>query len=62
MNFHKNAPVAPLLAACVERGVKITFGSDTHILWEVGNFGAYFDLLREVTGSDEVLPFLYRPQ
>ena len=59
VNFHTHRPDAAFFAICVERGVKIAFGSDAHALHEVASFTAYLDLLRRATGQRDVAEFLY---
>ena len=54
INFHGNDPEAGFLGACLERGVKVAFGSDAHALREVGAFGPHLDLLRRVAGTEDV--------
>ena len=54
-------PELPFVAACLERGVKIALGSDTHKLSEFGDFVQSLALLREAAGCDDVTHLLYRP-
>jgi histidinol phosphatase-like PHP family hydrolase len=62
VNFHINRPDAAFFAACIERGVKIAFGSDAHRLGECGQLGPHVDLLREAARADRSLEgLLYRP-
>ena len=61
LNYHKNAPLRPLIEACLALDVPFTFGSDAHAMWEVGNFGAGVAMLREVAGTDDIAPLLWRP-
>lgn len=62
VNFHKNAPPKPFFAACLDRGVKITFGSDAHSLWGMGLFSCYTDFLRRVAGVEDISDLLWRPR
>ena len=48
MNFHFNRPQPEFVKMCVEAGVKITFGSDAHNLYEVGEFAPHLKLLDEI--------------
>lgn len=56
------AIASPFVAACIERGVKLTLGSDTHKLSELGDFAAGLALLREAAACDDVQHLLYRPE
>jgi histidinol phosphatase-like PHP family hydrolase len=53
INFHINEPHAEFVRLCVEMGVPLTFGSDAHNLYEVGEFYPHLALLRRigVTGN-----------
>jgi len=58
INFHCNFPDPEFFDICIKKGVKISFGSDSHNLYEVGFFLPHYRLLAElgVTGRlDEVL-------
>ena len=60
INFHTNEPSADFVRLCLEQGVKLTFGSDAHNLYEVGEFSPHLALLREAGFSgnpqDVLLP------
>jgi histidinol phosphatase-like PHP family hydrolase len=60
INFHTNDPSVDFVRLCLEEGVKLTFGSDAHNLYEVGEFYPHLQLLREAgfTGNpqDVLLP------
>jgi histidinol-phosphatase (PHP family) len=50
-------PSIPFLAACAERGVPVTLGSDAHAPWQVGmDFDLALRLLRQV-GVNEIALF-----
>lgn len=53
INFHIQPPDAHFFRLCLDRGVKITFGSDAHRLHDVGNLWAHLALLREAAGTDD---------
>jgi len=58
INFHCNSPEPEFFELCLEKGVKLALGSDSHNLYEVGFFLPHFRFLAElgVTGRlDEVL-------
>jgi len=61
INHHHNTPDAEFFRQCIEGGVKIAFGSDTHGLFEAGNLGANLDMVRAVAGKDDVAQLLWRP-
>ena len=47
INFHTNIEPVGFLRACLDQGVTFSFGSDSHNLMEVGDFGQNIELLRE---------------
>jgi histidinol phosphatase-like PHP family hydrolase/calcineurin-like phosphoesterase family protein len=48
MSFHHNRPSPVFFRKCIEAGVKISFGSDTHSLFKIGFFNPHFDFLRSI--------------
>ncbi len=48
INFHCNEPYPEFLEICLREGVKISLGSDSHNLYEVGFFQPHLHLLREL--------------
>jgi histidinol phosphatase-like PHP family hydrolase/predicted phosphodiesterase len=56
INFHVQDTSPEFLTACVESGVKVVFGSDSHNLYEVGEFYPHLDLLRRCGLSESDLP------
>jgi len=64
LNFHINQPPAAFVRMCLERGVRISLGSDAHNLYEVGEFADHLQVLREAGFdgdlSDILLPRDYR--
>lgn len=48
LNFHCNQPDKEFFALCVEHGVKISFGSDTHNLYETGEFYPHMRMMEEI--------------
>lgn len=48
MNFHYNKPDEEFFALCVANGVKISLGTDTHNLYEVGEFYPHMKLLDKI--------------
>ena len=47
INFHTNEPPVEFFKKCLEFGVKLSFGSDSHNLFEVGDFAYHLALLKE---------------
>jgi histidinol phosphatase-like PHP family hydrolase len=66
INFHTNEPSPVFTSLCIEAGVKLTFGSDAHNLYEIGEFFPHLDLLRRcgVTGNlyDVLSPLAFQPE
>lgn len=54
INFHTNEPDPDFFRCCIEEGVPIALGSDSHALYEVGEFAPNLDVLRQA-GADENL-------
>lgn len=46
INFHTNEPPEAFYRLCLAHGVKLTFGSDAHARYEIGDFALHLDLLR----------------
>jgi len=61
INFHLNSPELSFVVACIERGVKLTFGSDAHSLCELGQFAPNLALLRKAAACQDVQHLLYKP-
>lgn len=58
INFHTNDPDPEFFKKCLEYDVKLVFGSDSHNLYEVGEFSGFIKLMRTIgAGSrlDEVM-------
>ncbi len=47
INYHINAPDRDFFATCLRNGVKLAFGSDSHELYEVGEFYYHLRLIGE---------------
>lgn len=56
INFHINDPEPEFFLACIENGVKITFGSDSHNLYEVGELYPHLKLLEEIAPGAATTP------
>ena len=61
INIHKNDPADVFVDACLNAGAAITFGSDSHAIHQVGNFGPHQAMLRRLTGVEDISPLLWRP-
>ena len=46
INFHTNEPPVDFFRECLDAGVKITFGSDAHNLYEIGDFALHLGFLK----------------
>jgi histidinol phosphatase-like PHP family hydrolase len=47
INFHHNDPPTEFIRRCLREGVRLSFGSDSHALWEIGEFAPHLQLLRD---------------
>ena len=56
INFHTNRPDPDFFAICMQEGVKIALGSDSHETYEVGELGLHLDVLRKAGATDADLP------
>ena len=58
VNFHTNEPPLEFFKMCIESGVGLTFGSDAHNLYEVGEFHPHLELMKRLdcfTNLEDVL-------
>ena len=58
VNFHTNEPPVEFFKLAIAAGVKLTLGSDTHNLYEIGDFALHLDFLKQCgvdTNFEEVL-------
>lgn len=62
INFHTNEPDPEFFRRCIEAGVKLTFGSDAHEPYEVGEFYPHLELLREIGYDGDLRDILWVPQ
>lgn len=62
INFHYNTQHEEFLWRCIEEGVKIAFGSDSHTVPQVGNLGANLALVQRLAGRQDVSDLLYDPK
>ncbi len=61
INFHCNQPEPEFFRECLKRNVKLSFGSDSHNLYEVGFFHPHFAFLKEI-GADPEKVLLTAPE
>jgi len=61
INFHTQQPDPRFFAACLDEGVKIAFGTDSHSLWEVGELWPHLNVLRQAGCSNGVATVLFTP-
>jgi histidinol phosphatase-like PHP family hydrolase len=54
VNFHNNAPPPTFVRLCLELSVKLSFGSDTHNLFEIGEFTPHLQLLKDIGFNGEI--------
>ena len=59
INFHTNYPSVELVKECIKEGVKLSFGSDSHTLAEIGDFSYHLDLLKQAGFKGELSSILY---
>lgn len=58
INFHVQETFHDFLTSCVESGVKFVFGSDSHNLYEIGEFYPHLELMRRCGYAESDLPHL----
>jgi len=62
VNFHNNQPDPDFFRLCLEEGVKIALGTDSHHQRDVGDLQPHLDFLRTLGVTDDLLPeILFRP-
>ena len=61
INCHNVLPDPEFFRICLDHGVKLTLGSDTHRYYEAGLFGRHLEILRQVAG-DGWRAVLYTPK
>ena len=60
LNFHHGAPPPEFVSMCLERGVRLSFGGDSHELGMVGDFYAHLALLNRLGASSRLDEVLWR--
>lgn len=61
INFHTQQPPAQFVRLCLEADVKLTFGSDSHNLYEIGFFVPHLQLLRDCGYDGDLKDILVDP-
>jgi len=61
VNWHTHVPDPAFFAECIDRGVRIALGTDSHALWEAGLMAGHLEVVRRAAGRSEVAGFLWRP-
>ncbi|OGF51084.1 MAG: hypothetical protein A2044_07555 [Candidatus Firestonebacteria bacterium GWA2_43_8] len=60
LNFHTNAPDPVFFENCLEQGLKISLGSDSHNLSEVGDFSKHLKFLEDLgINQSDILKHLF---
>ena len=59
INFHTNEPSVDFVKLCLEQDVKVSFGSDTHQLYEVGEFALHLQLLKDIGFDGDLADVLW---
>lgn len=54
LNFHTNKPDPRFFEMCVSEEIKISFGSDSHCLDDVGQLSQHIDFLKTICGDNYV--------
>jgi len=62
INFHTNEPPPAFVRLCIDAGVKIALGSDSHNLYEVGEFAPHLALLESVGYNGDLWDILVDPR
>ena len=62
LNFHGNEPPVEFFSMCINSGVRITFGSDSHSLWEVGELAPHLDFLKKCGFNGDLNDILIDPR
>jgi len=58
INFHGNEPPPDFVRTCLDLGVKLSLGSDTHNLYEIGEFAPHLQLLQDIGFNGDIADVL----
>ena len=62
INFHcGNKPELEFFAMCLAENVKLTFGSDTHASYEVGEFYPHWELIKQLGIAHDYTKYFWSP-
>ena len=61
INFHGNQPPVDFVQLCLNAGVRLAFGSDSHNLYEIGEFTPHIAMLRQCGYSGDFSDILLQP-
>jgi histidinol phosphatase-like PHP family hydrolase len=61
INFHTNEPPAEFFACCLEEGVKLSLGSDSHNLCEIGDFYPHRQVLEKIGALSKLDTIFFQP-
>lgn len=59
---HTSRPDPNFYAICIDRGVKISLASDSHVVENVANFTEHIQLIRDAAGKQDITDLLYTPK
>jgi len=62
LNFHHNEPPEEFFKMCLNSGVRLTLGSDSHALWQVGEFARHLQFLENIGFSGDLNDILLDPR
>ncbi len=62
INYHTNDPDPEFFRLCLDRNIKIVFGSDSHNLYEVGEFYGFIHLIRQLGAEHMLNEILFQPE
>lgn len=62
INYHTNTPETEFFKLCLDKGLKLAFGSDSHNLYEVGEFAPHLDFLKSCGVNGNPKEILLRPE
>ena len=62
INFHINEPPVKFIQKCLALGVKVSFGSDAHNLFEIGDFAYHLALLKEAGFNGDLSDVIVQDQ
>ena len=62
INFHTQTPDPEFYRLCIAAGVKLSFGSDAHNLYEIGEFMPHLVLLKECGFTGDPADILFNPR